>query len=185
MPSRKTPPKKNNNPATPLPPPPAPPKMNGQKTVKNTWSGWDANDDYDPAKAFYSEPQLSADAFVQDKDIMPPPEQAVVKANSSNNIIPVSRTRKSDVNPAKGLVKPKGWSSVWGNKAQLEAGYEVYYDVDDIKFGFPTVEEKQNKITSSEAIWNDELFDTEKYQDWEDEWAEYDLKKGTLTPYAA
>ena len=175
MPSRKSPKKKTHT--TPLPPPPAPPKLNGEKkNAKNTWSGWDKNDSWEPSSEFYVDPQFSNDAFVENKELMPPPK-------TDNNIVPASKMKKVSYNSAKGLVKPKGWSSVWGCKSHIEAGYEVYYDVDDIKFGFPTYEEKQNSITSAEAIWNDELFDTEKYQDWEDEWAEYDLKKGSLSKF--
>ena len=55
--------------------------------------------------------------------------------------------------------------------------YEIHYTEEDIKFGFPTTAEKKKKQLSIDSIWNDELFDSEKYQAWEDEWAEFDYHK--------
>ena len=55
-------------------------------------------------------------------------------------------------------------------------GYELHYTEEDIKFGFPTMRQEKSQL-SIDSIWNDELFDSEKYQDWEDEWAEFDLSK--------
>ena len=56
-------------------------------------------------------------------------------------------------------------------------GYEQQWTEEDIKFGFPTSRDKKNQQLSIDTIWNDELFDSEKYQDWEDAWAEFDISK--------
>ena len=56
-------------------------------------------------------------------------------------------------------------------------GYEQQWTEEDIKFGFPTSRDKKKQQLSIDTIWNDELFDSEKYQDWEDAWAEFDISK--------
>ena len=80
------------------------------------------------------------------------------------------------------IIKPQGWSQVWDKKEQTEQGYELQYTEEDIKFGFPTLPaDSRRSILPPDSIWNDELFDSEKYQDWEDEWAEFDLHKDKHT----
>ena len=80
------------------------------------------------------------------------------------------------------IIKPQGWSQVWNQQEQVEQGYELQYTEEDIKFGFPTTQsETRRAILPPDSIWNDELFDSEKYQDWEDEWAEFDLHKDKHT----
>ena len=112
-----------------------------------------------------------------DAKAMPPPSLPGVGETRSKT------EKRKDNKLINKIVKPKGWNDSWSKKSEMDQAYEIHYTEEDIKFGFPTYEEKQNSITSAEAIWNDELFDTEKYQDWEDEWAEYDLKKGSLSKF--
>lgn len=147
-----------------------------------------------------SAPIYSEDAFVpnKDEDLMPPPSMIPVpkkgpkkgsvrdkRQEAFDKSFSYSKSNLSDKQKKKErklfnkIIKPQGWSQVWDHKEQLEAGYELQYTEEDIKFGFPTLPKDAGKsmLALDSEIWNDELFDSERYQDWEDEWAEFDIHK--------
>ena len=110
----------------------------------------------------------------QDKEMMPPPSMMPEPSDSRTK-----SQKKKDMKIINKIIKPKGWNDAWSDKEATNQGYEIHYTEEDIKFGFPTVKEKRKDQLSIDSIWSDQLFDSEKYQDWEDEWAEFDrTKKG-------
>ena len=109
-----------------------------------------------------------------DKEMMPPPTTAPPFTKDDG----LSKAqRKKEKKLFDKIVKPKGWNENWSEKEAQNQSYEVHYTEDDIKFGFPTVKDSKKSQLSIDSIWSDQLFDSDKYQDWEDEWAEFDRKK--------
>ena len=108
----------------------------------------------------------------QDKAMMPPPAMSKPVDDGMSK-----QQKRKETKLMNKIIKPKGWNENWSGKEATNQGYEIHYTEEDIKFGFPTVKESRKSQLSIDSIWSDQLFDSDKYQDWEDEWAEFDRKK--------